>query len=329
MFKLHQGSFRLFRLAGIDVFLHWTWLVVAYFQISRSADKNIYSSPLWNVAEYLSLFGIVLLHEFGHALACRQVGGTANRIVLWPLGGIAFVNPPPRPGAFLWSIAAGPLVNVMLLPLTWAPYVLNFSWEWEELAPDLYQFCLIVASINTGLLIFNLLPIYPLDGGQILQALLWFVMGYARSLGVVSVIGLAGGILLFLATLSWMKSIWLGVLAAFVVLLSLRGFAQARTLARLAKAPRRPEAACPSCGAAPVLGAFWGCDRCGTRFDTFEQQAVCPRCGKQFAETMCLNCHQSHALADWFPAIVEVVPEDDGKQAEPGIPPEKPGHGEC
>src|SRR5205823_4575722 len=67
--------------------------------------------------EYVSVFVIVLMHEFGHALACRQVGGIANRIVLWPLGGIAFVDPPRRPGAYLWSIAAGPLVNVILLPV--------------------------------------------------------------------------------------------------------------------------------------------------------------------------------------------------------------------
>ena len=67
--------------------------------------------------EYLALFLIVLMHEFGHALACRQVGGTANRIVLWPLGGVAYVNPPQRPGATLWSIVAGPLVNVVFLPI--------------------------------------------------------------------------------------------------------------------------------------------------------------------------------------------------------------------
>src|SRR6478672_6964479 len=76
-----------------------------------------YSSVGWTIAEYLALFLIVTLHEFGHAMACRQVGGTANQIVLWPLGGTAYVDPPPRPGATLWSIAAGPLVNVALLPL--------------------------------------------------------------------------------------------------------------------------------------------------------------------------------------------------------------------
>ena len=82
---------------------------------SRAATER-YSSIGWNVAEYLALFLIVTIHEFGHALACRQVGGQANQIVLWPLGGVAYVNPPQRPGATLWSIAAGPLVNVVLAP---------------------------------------------------------------------------------------------------------------------------------------------------------------------------------------------------------------------
>src|SRR5438477_7968109 len=82
-----------------------------------SSDVCSSDLPVWGVLEYLSLFVIVLIHEFGHALACRQVGGVANRIVLWPLGGVAFVNPPRRPGAYLWSIAAGPLVNVALIPI--------------------------------------------------------------------------------------------------------------------------------------------------------------------------------------------------------------------
>ena len=90
------SSFRLFQVAGISVHLHWSWLVVAYFEIQYRT--NFYNSQAWNVAEYVSLFAIVLLHEFGHALACRQVGGKADQIVLWPLGGIAYVSPPPRPG---------------------------------------------------------------------------------------------------------------------------------------------------------------------------------------------------------------------------------------
>src|SRR5438132_2487099 len=110
-----QGSIRLFRFAGIDLFLHWSWFLVAAFEISGRSRQ--YSSVTWNVLEYLALFLIVMLHEFGHALACRQVGGRANQIVLWPLGGVAYVDPPSRPGATLWAIAAGPLVNVVLFPI--------------------------------------------------------------------------------------------------------------------------------------------------------------------------------------------------------------------
>ena len=114
MTPTRQGSIKLFRFVGIDVFLHWSWFFVAAYEIqSRNAR---YSSITWNILEYLALFLIVMTHEFGHSLACRQVGGRANRIVLWPLGGVAYVDPPARPGATLWSIAAGPLVNVALAP---------------------------------------------------------------------------------------------------------------------------------------------------------------------------------------------------------------------
>src|SRR5216683_8181095 len=186
-----SGSFRLLRFAGIDVYLHWSWLVVGYFEVKSRAGQ--FRSPAWNLAEYFTLFGIVLLHEFGHALACRQVGGVANRIVLWPLGGIAYVNPPPRPGAFLWSIAAGPLVNVVLVPLTLGLFMLCGIAGVAADLPDLHDFLWAVVVINLGLLLFNLLPIYPLDGGQIVQALLWFIVGRARSLWIVSVLGLLVG----------------------------------------------------------------------------------------------------------------------------------------
>ena len=135
--------------------------------------------------------GIVLLHEFGHALACRQVGGQANQIVLWPLGGVAYVAPPPRPGATLWSIAAGPLVNVALAPFLGVLWWLGHASGWAETIRTAINLLRRFASL-TGLLIFNMLPIYPLDGGQILQSLLWFVLGRARSLMVTVVIGFIG-----------------------------------------------------------------------------------------------------------------------------------------
>lgn len=85
-----QSSIRLFSYSGIDVFLHWSWFLVAIYEIETRSGR--YSSITWNILEYLALFLIVTLHEFGHALACRQVGGRANRIVLWPLGGVAYVD---------------------------------------------------------------------------------------------------------------------------------------------------------------------------------------------------------------------------------------------
>src|SRR5947199_5216580 len=185
-----NGSLRLFRFAGIDVFLHWAWFLVEAFEISNRTRK--YASPVWNVLEYLTLFLIVMVHEFGHALACRQVGGIANRIMLWPLGGVAYVDPPPRPGATLWSIAAGPLVNVALLPVLIVLVRLSRSSGWALAAPDAYGLLRALLFIDVGLLIFNMLPVYPLDGGQILRSLLWFVLGRARSLMVATIIGFVG-----------------------------------------------------------------------------------------------------------------------------------------
>src|SRR5262245_35398440 len=167
-----RGSFRLFQVAGINVYLHWSWFVAAWVIVSLPRDKE-YLAPAWKVIEYVSLFAIVLLHEFGHALACRSVGGEARHIVLWPLGGIAYVAPPPRPGAVLWSIAAGPLVNFLLLLPTFALRHAA-THGWQDHSPDFSMFIANLCAINLGLLIFNMLPVYPLDGGQIVQALLWF-----------------------------------------------------------------------------------------------------------------------------------------------------------
>src|SRR5580693_4864294 len=125
-----QGAIRLFRFSGIDVFLHWSWFLVAAYEIQTR--KGSYSSLTWNVLEYLALFLIVMIHEFGHSLACRQVGGTANQIVLWPLGGVAYVSPPQRPGAMLWSIAAGPLVNVALFPVLCGVVAMTHSLGWAR-----------------------------------------------------------------------------------------------------------------------------------------------------------------------------------------------------
>ncbi len=296
MMPTRQGSIRLFQVSGINVFLHWSWFVVAAYEISNRGQS--YSSLLWNAIEYLSLFLIVTMHEFGHALACRSVGGHANQIVLWPLGGVAYVDPPPRPGAVLWSIAAGPLVNVVLFPLLTIGRSVAISWGWPSSAPDVYGLLSAVWVINLALLIFNVLPVYPLDGGQILRALLWFVVGRGRSLMVAVVIGFAGvGALLALAL--WWRSIWIGIMGAFILMNCWRGLQQARVLARLATAPRHQGFACPSCKAPPPQGALWKCGQCGTAFDTFVTHATCPKCGAQFEVTRCVDCGQLNPIDAW------------------------------
>jgi Zn-dependent protease len=292
----HKGAIRLFRLAGIDVFLHWSWFVVAVLEIQLRARH--YSSPVWNALEYLSLFVIVTLHEFGHSLACRQVGGTAHNIVLWPLGGVAYVSPPQRPGATLWSLAAGPLVNVALVPV-----FLGLGWMggllgWAETHPDPVGLLQAVFAVNLVILVFNLLPVYPLDGGQILRSLLWFVLGRARSLMAATAIGFLG-VLGIAALAIRLQSVWIGIVAAFIGLNCWGGFQQARRLLELAKLPRHAGFACPSCNAAPPIGSFWGCGQCGQAFDGFESLGRCPACAAPFGAARCVDCGSVQPIASW------------------------------
>lgn len=305
MTPTRQGSIRLFRFAGIDVYLHWLWFLAAYYLIKVYAPA--YTSLLWPVLECLALFGIVLLHEFGHALACRQVGGQANLIVLWPLGGVAYVAPPQRPGATLWSLAAGPLVNVALLPLLGAAWLLVWSAGGAQVMPDAYHFIQTVFLINTVLLVFNLLPVYPLDGGQILQSLLWFIFGRARSLMIVTVIGFAGvAVLLGLALLA--RSLWFGILSVFILIQCWNGLLRARALAKVDQLPRRAGLACPSCRQAPIIGPIWRCENCRQPFDPFAAPAVCPHCGTRASACRCPECGVLQPLANWVVAPPPLAP---------------------
>lgn len=298
-----QGSIHLFRLAGVDVYLHWWWFLIAFYEIR--GGMGTYSSVVWNILEYLCLFLIVLIHEFGHALACRQVGGRADRIVLWPLGGVAYVDPPPRPGAELWSIAAGPLVNVALIPVLGGLYYVGRSVGWEGTLPDVYKLIHAVFWIDVGLLIFNILPIYPLDGGQILRSLLWFVIGRARSLLVATVFGFIG-VAGFIALAFWKQSLWYGAIAVFMLMNCWSGLQHARSLLKLSKLPRRQGFSCPSCEMAPPLGDHWKCGRCGQSFDMFQSGAVCPYCSTQYSSVPCLDCGRQHSQQEW--AASSLVP---------------------
>jgi Zn-dependent protease len=289
-----QGSIHLFKLAGVDLYLHWSWFLVAAYEVQSRSGR--YSSIAWNVLEYLALFLIVLMHEFGHAMACRSVGGAANRILLWPMGGVAYVNPPQRPGAMLWSIAAGPLVNVALCPILLGAYYGAQALGWAASMPDAFELIRSILWIDIGLLVFNLLPIYPLDGGQIVRSLLWFVLGRGRSLMVTTVLG-AFGVAGFVALAVW--ELWMGAIAVYVAMNCWSGFMQSRQLRKFEKLPRRAGFACPSCRTAPPMGEFWSCGQCRQSFDTFASGAVCPHCEAHYSTTTCLDCGQMSPIVDW------------------------------
>lgn len=305
MTKLQQGAFRLCQMAGIDLYLHWTWFLVAAWEISDRAGR--YSSVSWNVLEYLGLFLIVTLHEYGHALACRQVGGKADRIVLWPLGGVAYVQPPPRPGATLWSIAAGPLVNAVLVPVLGMLAWLSRGPSWADTLSNLHALLHTLWYVNLVLLIFNLFPVYPLDGGQILRALLWFKVGPVRSLEWSAVFGLLGATAMIFFAVQ-MHSAWIAVICAFILINCWQGLKHAQALARRPKLPRRQGFACPSCKKAPPVGLFWVCSQCRKKFDTFLAHAACPNCGTQFSTTKCIDCGSVHPMSEWSAPAPAPVP---------------------
>lgn len=299
------GSFRLFRLAGTDVFIHWSWFLAAFFLIQDRGAS--YSSLAWNVVEYVGGFGLVLLHEFGHVLACRSVGGKADRVVLWPLGGLAFVAPPPRPSAVLWTTAAGPLVNLVLAPAFIVLAVLTAPLGEEAAASDLHRLLVAMAVFNAVMLVFNLLPIFPLDGGRLLYAVLWWLLGRSVGLTIAAGLGMAAGIglgLLAVIGQEW----WMVVMAGFLVLGALGGLSHARLLARAETAPRRADLKCPNCDRSPPLGDYWRCTRCLGWFNLFAP-TLCPKGGYHATPLSCLDCDRQVAPSDW--AIVPVAGETE------------------
>src|SRR3954447_6728362 len=114
---LLTGSVPLFTAFGIRVRMHVSLLVLLVLELVTSEMQK---GMGWkNALTFdLVLFGVILLHEFGHCFAARSVGGEAKDILLWPLGGLAYADAPHRAWPQFWTAAGGPLVNVVLCILT-------------------------------------------------------------------------------------------------------------------------------------------------------------------------------------------------------------------
>src|SRR5437762_7409445 len=157
------------RYFGINVRLHFTFLLYAFYQMQRSAQ------PLIGLAFIAAIYVCILLHEFGHALAARWCDGDATDILLWPLGGLAFVRPAFNPTAHLITTVAGPMVTLVLwLGLTALARVVPLPWAVAEFVSTL-------AGFNLYILLFNLIPAFPMDGGRILRDTMWHWMSAERS----------------------------------------------------------------------------------------------------------------------------------------------------
>jgi Zn-dependent protease len=174
------------------------------------------------------VFLIVLLHEFGHCFAARWVGGEAHDILMHPLGDLAFPLPPRRPLPVFITVAGGPAVNVLICAVCGALLWWKIGWvPWNpfRFAPpeghfvtaawwNVIWYAFWVYQVSYQLLIFNLLPIYPLDGGQMVQAILWPRVGYYRSMLFACTTGMIGSVVGGMIAIAF-GNLFLAILATF------------------------------------------------------------------------------------------------------------------
>jgi stage IV sporulation protein FB len=199
-----SGTVPLFTAFGIRVQAHAMLVLYIVLVLLFGLGQGFtWQDRLLNVT---LLFGIVLLHEFGHCFTARWVGGSAEEIIMHPLGGLALAQPPRRPLPTFLTVAGGPAVNVLLCLifgtilyftlgwLPWNPILSRSPGAWPGWL-SLVRISFWVYQISWTLLIFNLLPIFPLDGGQMVQSAAWPKFGYYRSMDIALTTGMIGSIL--------------------------------------------------------------------------------------------------------------------------------------
>lgn len=198
-----SSAFKIGRLFGITIRVHILFVLWIGYNLITSQGN-------WEVELfYLAmLFGIVLVHEFGHCFGARAVGGYAQDILMWPLGGLAYAQAPMEPWPQFVTVACGPLVNVIFClgsagvligatghlgvvsPNPFAgPRFLSFPPPWQIYLWEFYW-------LNLMLFCFNMLPVFPFDGGQLFRAIIWPFVGLHRATIIAAQLGLAGAIAL-------------------------------------------------------------------------------------------------------------------------------------
>jgi Zn-dependent protease/CBS domain-containing protein len=187
-----KNAIYLGQVAGIKIFVHWTFAIligwIAFTHLSGGA-----AGILWSVLFILIIFGCVVLHELGHALAAKRYHIKTKDITLYPIGGIAQLESlPEKPKEELIVALAGPAVNFIIAALL-LPFV-NFTilQNAKDMANvNAQNFWPLLVTVNVWLAIFNLVPAFPMDGGRVLRALLAFKMSRVAATLVAARIGQA------------------------------------------------------------------------------------------------------------------------------------------
>jgi Zn-dependent protease len=225
---LLNGTVPLFTFMGINVKAHST--LVIYIVVMLVFGIGGIASWQDRVIGAAALFMIVLLHEFGHCFTARWVGGRADEIIMHPLGGLAMTDPPRRPWPVFLTVAGGPAVNVLICIIAaivcavtigyipWIPFFLhNAALTNPDFVNEIGRIAFWIFSMSWALFLLNLMPIYPLDGGQMLQTMLWPKFGYHRATYFSATVGMVGGavaVVLGLASLTFFLAA-LGLMGIF------------------------------------------------------------------------------------------------------------------
>jgi Zn-dependent protease len=193
---MRSGSFKIGRAFGIDVRVHWTFfLLLFYFAFVGYRGAGNLVGALATVAVIVALFACVLLHEFGHSLVAQRLGIEIPDITLLPIGGIARLKTlPEKPMDEVKIAVAGPLVNVVLAPIFFGIGVALGADPLTIGSPiggfgSAGRFFVYLGYINVALVLFNVLPAFPMDGGRVLRGLLASRLGAVRATDIASAVG--------------------------------------------------------------------------------------------------------------------------------------------
>jgi Zn-dependent protease len=211
-------SWRIAQVAGIRILVHATFpLLVVWFAVASWLETRTLAGVVSGLAFLLLLFACVLFHELGHALTAKRFGYSTREIMLLPIGGVARLEQiPDDPKHSLWISLAGPAVNLVIVALLVAALYAAGAWQpIRNVAMISGPFLERLLLLNVSLVIFNLLPAFPMDGGRVLRALLAIRLDERRAthiaarLGQVMAVGfvivgwLASPLLIFVGVFVW------------------------------------------------------------------------------------------------------------------------------